>query len=228
MPVGRPLSWWGLLGEGLRLYRARFGNYFALALIDSLVGWGLAAAGKSVLALALVLVLIVVGAAVQTLLFAVAVRAATGQPGVPWEALRRVWVFVVALLIITLAGALGFTLLVVPGVILLTWWAVTPVVVVAEGRGALGALGRSRRLVQGHFWHVLATILAGSILFGVAYALLTLVLTAPVPLHWMWQVLLGGVADPWVPCLLAALYADLVGRGGEGSLGTGTGADGLA
>src|SRR3712207_1516253 len=48
---------------------------------------------------------------------------------------------------------LGLVLLIVPGLILLTIWAVVSPVVVIEGRG-LDALGRSRELVRGNGWQV--------------------------------------------------------------------------
>lgn len=59
----------------------------------------------------------------------------------------------------------GFILLVVPGVYLLTIWAVTAPVIVVERRGVFDALGRSRRLVRGNGWPVLGTFLV-AILIG--------------------------------------------------------------
>lgn len=70
---------------------------------------------------------------------------------------RALTLFVLALLA-SLAIALGLVLLIVPGLVLLTWWAVAAPVVVVEGRGATEALGRSRGLVQGHGWQVFGVI----------------------------------------------------------------------
>ncbi|HEU5062279.1 MAG TPA: YciC family protein [Solirubrobacterales bacterium] len=69
----------------------------------------------------------------------------------------------------------GFVLLIVPGLYLLTIWAVTAPVVVVERRGVFEALGRSRQLARGSgwpvFWTVLAAVLIG-IVVTVVFALL--------------------------------------------------------
>lgn len=57
-----------------------------------------------------------------------------------------------------IAVAVGLFLLVVPGLILLTIWAVTAPAIVVEGRDGIGAFGRSRELVRGRGWEVFAVI----------------------------------------------------------------------
>ncbi len=52
---------------------------------------------------------------------------------------------------------LGLVLLVVPGLYLLTIWAVIAPVIVVERRGVFDAFGRSRRLVRGSGWPVFWT-----------------------------------------------------------------------
>lgn len=54
--------------------------------------------------------------------------------------------------------ALGFVLLIVPGLILLTIWAVIAPVIVIERTGVIEAFGRSRELVRGHGWQVFGVI----------------------------------------------------------------------
>ena len=54
--------------------------------------------------------------------------------------------------------AIGFVLLVVPGLILLTIWAVVSPSIVVENRGVIEAFGRSRELVKGEGWSVFAVI----------------------------------------------------------------------
>ncbi|HEV7461160.1 MAG TPA: hypothetical protein VGN78_11520 [Solirubrobacteraceae bacterium] len=56
-----------------------------------------------------------------------------------------------------IAIGIGFLLLVIPGVILITIWAVVAPAVVIEGRG-FDAFGRSYQLTRGNFWQVLAVI----------------------------------------------------------------------
>jgi hypothetical protein len=55
------------------------------------------------------------------------------------------------------AEGIGFLLLIVPGVILVTIWAVVAPVIVIENR-SFDAFGRSYELTRGNFWQVLAVI----------------------------------------------------------------------
>ncbi len=65
----------------------------------------------------------------------------------------------------------GLILLIVPGLILLTWWAVVAPAVVIERRG-LDAFGRSRDLVRGSGWQVFAVIVVVFVLQAIANNLL--------------------------------------------------------
>ncbi len=86
---------------------------------------------------------------------------------------------------------LGLILLVVPGLVLLTWWLMVSPVIVLESRGVIGGFRRSRALVRGNAWPV----------FGVV--VLTLVVLVALSL------VLGVVAlplgDPLRPFIVAAL-----------------------
>ena len=94
------------------------------------------------------------------------------------------------------AIGLGLLLLIVPGLYLLTIWAVLAPVIVIERRDALGAFGRSRELVRGHGWQV----------FGVIVVLFVLqfVVTAVI------QALANSVADSVVGYSLADLIVRLL------------------
>jgi hypothetical protein len=70
-----------------------------------------------------------------------------------------------------LGVALGFVLLVIPGLILLVTWCVVAPVTVLERPGVFGAFTRSRQLVQGHRWPVFGVIvLVGVAVFVVTFA----------------------------------------------------------
>ncbi len=69
---------------------------------------------------------------------------------------------------------IGFVLLVIPGLILLTIWAVAAPVVVLERPGGLGALGRSRELVRGNGWRVFAVIFVLFLLIAIISILIAL------------------------------------------------------
>ncbi|HEX8714859.1 MAG TPA: YciC family protein [Solirubrobacteraceae bacterium] len=53
---------------------------------------------------------------------------------------------------------IGFILIIVPGLILITIWSVAAPVVVLERPGVFASLGRSRELVRGNGWQVFAVI----------------------------------------------------------------------
>jgi len=61
-------------------------------------------------------------------------------------------------LVVGISVAIGLILLIVPGLFLLTIWAVSAPAVVLEGKGVLDALGRSRELVKGNGWNVFGVI----------------------------------------------------------------------
>jgi hypothetical protein len=62
-------------------------------------------------------------------------------------------------LLYSLGVAVFILLLIVPGVLFFTYYAVTAPVVEIEDRGIRAAFRRSRELVRGHFWTVLAILL---------------------------------------------------------------------
>jgi hypothetical protein len=71
---------------------------------------------------------------------------------------------------------LGLVLLVVPGLVLLTWWILIAPVIVLERRGVFAAFGRSRELVRGHGWNVFGVIVIGLVISIVARIVVALAL----------------------------------------------------
>ena len=57
-----------------------------------------------------------------------------------------------------IAIAIGLFLLIIPGLYLMTIWAVTSPAIVAENESATGAFGRSHELVKGNGWQVFGVI----------------------------------------------------------------------
>src|SRR3954449_5458509 len=62
----------------------------------------------------------------------------------------------------------GMLLFIIPGLVLLTQWAVAAPVVVCEVRSAPSAIGRSRQLVQGHGWRVFSVLIVTFMLVVIA------------------------------------------------------------
>ena len=57
-----------------------------------------------------------------------------------------------------IAAGIGFVFFIIPGLFLVTIWAVGAPAIVVEDTGAIGAFGRSRELVKGNGWPVLGVL----------------------------------------------------------------------
>jgi hypothetical protein len=78
-------------------------------------------------------------------------------------------------LVLAIGSAIGVILLIVPGVVFLTYFAIAPALIEIEGRRVGEALSRSAKLVRGHFLPVLILV-AGFIILTEALAQLLLAL----------------------------------------------------
>lgn len=103
------------------------------------------------------------------------VRAGAGPPSGIAELYRRVTPVLGALVGAGLLAGIGIAvglLLVVPGLVLLTWWAFISPVIVLERVRVRASFGRSRRLVRGNGWTVFGLIVITAVLSAVAGLLL--------------------------------------------------------
>jgi hypothetical protein len=104
-------------------------------------------------------------------------------------------------------------LLIVPGVYLLTVWAVVAPVIVIERRKVTEALGRSRQLVRGSGWPVLGAVLVGFLIAIAATLGLSALASAIVDgeiVHLVFRVLAQTVAAPIAALIAAVLYFRLL------------------
>ena len=88
--------------------------------------------------------------------------------------------FIVSILL-SIGLTIGFILLIIPGLILLTVWAVVVPALVAERAGIFGCFSRSAELTSGSRWKIFALILIGYVVMtviGMILGLLTLSATA--------------------------------------------------
>jgi len=70
-------------------------------------------------------------------------------------------------IVVAIGVVVGFVLIIIPGLILLTIWSLAAPVVVLEHPGVFAALTRSRELVRGNGWQVFGVIVLLEILVGV-------------------------------------------------------------
>jgi hypothetical protein len=123
---------------------------------------------------------------------------------------RRLIVVDVLFALIVLAGLL----LVVPGLVFFTWFALAGPVVEIEGRGAVPALRRSRELVRGCFWPVFAVVipieLVTDVLTDGASALATWAVGDTLLGDWAGAVLAGVLVAPLFAVAVVVLAYRLI------------------
>lgn len=110
------------------------------------------------------------------------------------------------------AVAIGFFLLIVPGLILLTIWAVTSPAIVAERTGAIDAFGRSYQLVRGQSWQVFGVIVVAFLIALVVTAIAVAIGAAIGIAGIIILAIIAGVVTAPIPALVASIvFFDLGG-----------------
>lgn len=122
----------------------------------------------------------------------------------------------------------GLILLVIPGLILATWWFVASPVVMLENLSGVDALKRSRELVRGNGWTVFGLFIVVSLITGIAGGILGSIGEAIFGFNDFLELFAGefipGALTAPIGALLAVIvYRDLVGT----TPGTGTDAQHL-
>ena len=124
------------------------------------------------------------------------------------QARRHLSAVVVAGILAALGIIVGLILLIVPGLVLLTWWAVIIPVVVLENRSAGESFGRSRELVRGFGWSVFGVIVL-VVLLLIGFDILLRIILAPLA-DWLQsfvsQFISGTLTAPFVAAVLTLLY----------------------
>lgn len=210
----------GIFGEAWRLYRRRWAAPVAVGLVVSLGVAGLTAAafhGGALGGAVMVLVAGIAGCLVVQAALATAVAGARAGAdvrireslGAGMQHLGSVIGVAFAVAAVVSLGLFAFLL---PGLLLLTWWAMAmPAVVLERARGA-AALARSRRLVSGHASDVFAMVLISLLLALVGSAALTAVFLglAPGPRAVAAGIAEGALLVPYLTVAWTIAYLRLV------------------
>lgn len=95
---------------------------------------------------------------------------------------RPFWKYLGATLLAGVVVAIGFVLLIVPGVILALMFMFATYIVIDRGRGPIEAMKESRNITRGHRWQLLgfALALAGINILGAIALLVGLLVSVPV------------------------------------------------
>jgi hypothetical protein len=217
-----------VLGGAWELYTRFFTRFFVLALVVFLIT-GLASAvvasivdqgstlGGVLLGIVATAVILVGTYWVQgALVFAVKDARDGAVDATNEEILRKVRPFlgtlIVAGILAGFAVAIGLLLLVVPGLILLTIWALIVPVIVLEKKSVLESFGRSRALVRGRGWTVFAVVVIAAVLSAVAANVISLLLSfLPTFLErWLGSAVAGAVVAPFMATAVTLMYLRLV------------------
>lgn len=136
---------------------------------------------------------------------------------------------IVVAIIAAIGIGVGFTLIVVPGLILMTIWAVVAPVVVLERPGVLAAFGRSRELVRGNGWQTFGVVLVLALLVQlVAVAIDASAESASTGVGIVVRVIVGVLVGPVSALAAAVLYFELRRLHGGATTDTGTATAGAA
>jgi hypothetical protein len=129
-------------------------------------------------------------------------------------AMPYIWTVAGASILAGLAIAIGFVVFIIPGLFLITIWAVIVPVIVIERSGALAAFGRSHAIVRGHGWHVFVTLVLVWVVEILANIVLGLILSfLPVALSsGLSAVIAGALISPFIALVVTMVYYRLTGQ----------------
>ena len=226
-----PLS--GVLSEAWQLYRKFAAHLLAIAFVIYLAAAivvGLLSLGGRIAGLLAFIVILFAAFLLQATLIKAVQDIRDGRADLSLgetvsAALPYIWSVAGASILAGLAITVGLLLLIVPGLWLITIWAVIIPVIVIERSGALSSFGRSRQLVRGHGWHVFGTLVLLFIIQIAVDIVLGLILLA-LPLVWrnaLSTVISGTLIAPFTALVVTLIYYRLVGAavttGGPGPVG---------
>jgi hypothetical protein len=222
-----PLS--GVLGEAWSMYKAHARHLLTIALVIYVVAAVLAAllslAGVIGSLLGSIIELVAAFLLQATLVKAVQdVRDGRADLSIQ-ETVSAATPFIgpvaLASILAGIAITIGLILIIVPGLWLITIWAVIIPVIVIERSGAMASFGRSRELVRGHGWHVFGTLVLVFIIMIVVNIILgAIFLALPVALgRGLSTVISGTLIAPFLAVVVTLIYYRLVGTASAGPWG---------
>jgi hypothetical protein len=123
----------------------------------------------------------------------------------------------IASILASIGIAIGLALIIVPGLILLTFWSLIVPWIVVGGAGAFESFGRSWRTVRGYAWNVFGTFVVVFLILIVGEIVISAVLLA-LPYAWrnfVADVVAGTLVAPFLAAVVTLVYYRLTAAHGE-------------
>ena len=219
-----PLS--GVLGEAWALYR-RYASHFILisfviylviAVINALLSWALGTVGEFVgLILSVFGMFLLQAALVKAVQDVRDGRVDLDLRATVSAALPFVGSVAVASILASIGIGIGFILIIVPGLILITYWCLIVPEIVIGGAGAIESFGRSWRTVSGYAWNVFGTIILVFLIQIAARIVLSVIFYA-LPYGWrsfIADLVTGALIAPYLAAVVTLAYYRLTAAHGE-------------
>jgi hypothetical protein len=219
-----PLS--GVLGEAWALYRRFFPHfilisfvvYLVVAVVTALLSWGAGTIGAFIgVIFSLFGMFLMHAALVKAVQDVRDGRVDLDLRGTISAALPYVGKVAVAGILASIAIAIGFVLIVVPGLVLLTFWSLIVPWIVIGGVGAFESFGHSWRTVRGYGWNVFGTFVLVFLILVVGEQVVSVILLA-LPYGWrsfISDVVVGTLVAPFLAVVVTLIYYRLTTAHGE-------------
>jgi hypothetical protein len=162
------------------------------------------------------LIAVLISAVLQAAILRAAAQATIGDP-VDVEAsyrygLKRLWSVILVSILVGLVVAVGFILLVIPGIIFLVFLSVSIPVLIVEGRRGTEAMGRSWNLVKGNFWHAFGVIVVAALIVGIISGIIGAIGGHNWAVRWIFTAIAQILTVPFASLVSVLLYLDLRAR----------------
>jgi hypothetical protein len=123
-------------------------------------------------------------------------------------ALPYLWPVIGASILAGIGITIGFILLIVPGLILLTFWCLIVPFIVLAGSGVFESFGNSMRTVRGYAWRVFGTYVLVFLIL-IAFGIVLGLILAALPMFWrnlLNNLVSGTLVAPFLALVAALIY----------------------
>ncbi|HEX9039441.1 MAG TPA: hypothetical protein VF838_00290, partial [Trebonia sp.] len=227
-----PLS--GVLSEAWALYRRHAAHFIAISfviflvisVITALLSWALGTVGALIgLIFSMFGMFLLQAALVKAVQDVRDGRADLSLGETVSAAMPFLGSVAVASILASIGIGIGFVLIIVPGLILLTFWSLIVPEIVIGGAGAIEAFGRSWRTVRGYAWNVFGTFILVFLLLVAGGIVLSVILHA---LPYGWRSFISSLVSdtlvaPFIAAVITLIYYRLTtAHGGQPEPGAAT------